>query len=85
MVELERNDRLGHFSAEFQRLMDAVKESHAKEKELIEKNKVLHNQIAANANKVAAAMKLSQTDQETIEKLKQVSFLKQDISFAKFR
>lgn len=72
MQELERNDRLGHFSNEFQRFFDALKESHAKEKELLEKNKALNSQIAVNASKVAAALKLSQADQETIEKLKQV-------------
>lgn len=67
-----RHDRLGQFTNEFQRLMEALKESHTREKELSDKNKTLHQHVESSTIKYAEALKVTQADRETIDKLQKV-------------
>ncbi|CAG2061580.1 unnamed protein product, partial [Timema podura] len=72
LEKIEKNDALASFTNEYKKLYDALCQVHSNEKRLMEKNRELQAQIAANASKVAAALKLTESDQETIRELKQV-------------
>nr|CAD7570675.1 unnamed protein product [Timema californicum] len=71
LEKIEKNDALASFTNEYKKLYDALCQVHCNEKRLMEKNRELQAQIAANASKVAAALKLTESDQETIRELKQ--------------
>nr|CAD7431679.1 unnamed protein product [Timema monikensis] len=71
LEKIEKNDALASFTNEYKKLYDALCQVHSNEKRLMEKNRELQAQIAANASKVAAALKLTESDQETIRELKQ--------------
>lgn len=70
--ELTRHDRLGHFTNEFQRLIDCLKECYVKEQELIERNRTLRSQIDNNVFKQLELSKSLQSEREVIDKLQKV-------------
>ena len=68
---MEKDPALDRFRSEYEKLYRALKTSHSNEKQLLKQCKELSNDIIEHAIKVESALKLSDKDSQTIEKLKQ--------------
>ncbi|KAL8610972.1 hypothetical protein ACOMHN_042588 [Nucella lapillus] len=83
--ELLADENLEQFKKEYEKLHTALVNSHDSERQLMEKVRELNNEITANAEKVATALKLSLEDESRITSLteelegawKKVEYLKQ--------
>lgn len=64
---------LEKFRHEYEKLYEALKKSNDNERKLMAKCHELNAEIQTNANKIQAALKMSQDDQTLIESLKQVA------------
>lgn len=65
------NDRsLDKFREEYEKLHDALVQSHEHNNVLIEKCRQLNQDILSNANKISTVLSMSQTDQRTIANLR---------------
>lgn len=71
--ELLTDESLERFRTEYEKLHEALVDSHESERRLMNKVRDLNNEIAANAEKVATALQLSKEDEATITNLKQES------------
>ena len=70
LTELSSDAQLERFRLEYETLYRALKKSHESEKRLVKKCTELTSDIATTQQKEAAAVKLSQEDQNTIATLK---------------
>ncbi|PFH37666.1 flagellar associated protein [Besnoitia besnoiti] len=70
LSELPKDPHLEPFRRQYEKLLGALKRSHESELTLLARCKHLTNQIAENATKVVAALKLSDEDQSSIDILK---------------
>ena len=70
MRSLENDQSLERYRQEYAKLYRALKTSHQNEKDLLNQCKELSNDIINHAIKVESALKLSDQDSQTIEKLK---------------
>lgn len=70
MKELSAEDNLERFKLEYEKLHRALKKSHESEKRLIKKCQELNQEIVNNAQKIQAALQLSQDDETTIASLR---------------
>ncbi|KAJ8002203.1 hypothetical protein DPEC_G00177380 [Dallia pectoralis] len=68
--ELLEEKSLGKFRVEYEKLYNALKNSHENEKRLMAKCRELNAEIVSDSVKVATAMKLSQEDKTTISSMK---------------
>ena len=68
---MDQDPALDRFRSEYEKLYRALKTSHSNEKQLLKQCKELSNDIIEHAIKVESALKLSDKDSQTIEKLKQ--------------
>jgi len=71
LKNLEKDPSLERFRQEYEKLHRALKTSHQNEHDLLKQCKELSNDIINHAIKVESALKLSNQDSATIEKLKQ--------------
>ncbi|KAL8587018.1 hypothetical protein ACOMHN_023408 [Nucella lapillus] len=71
LKELLGDQALGKFRAEYEKLFTALSKSHDNERRLMNRCRDLNTEIVANAGKVAASLKLSEDDTETIATLRQ--------------
>lgn len=69
--ELLGDESLEKFRKEYEKLHQCLKKSHESEKRLMSKCRELNAEIVSNSAKIATALKLSQDDKSTIQKLKQ--------------
>ena len=69
--ELLADESLDKFRQEYEKLHDALLDSHRNERRLMNKVRELNNEISNNADKVATALRLSKEDEATIANLTQ--------------
>lgn len=70
LAELIADETLEKFRGEYEKLHTALVNSHDSERKLIDKVRQLNAEIQDNADKVAAAVKMSQEDRSTIASLR---------------
>lgn len=71
--EMLTDENMERFRVEYEKLHNALVSSHESELRLMGKIRELNNEIAANAEKVATALRMSKEDEATISNLKQES------------
>ena len=71
--ELLTDESLERFRQEYEKLHEALVNSHDSERRLMIKVRELNNEIAANAEKVSTSLQLSKEDEAIIVNLKQES------------
>ena len=70
LQEVMGDKNLDGFKVEYEKLHQALKNSHEAEKRLVKKCRELNNDITTNASKVQAALKVAQDEQQLIMQMK---------------